>query len=340
MLKGIDVSVFQNKIDWKKVKEETDFAILRCGYGDNYTSQDDKQYARNIAECESLGIPYGIYLYSYVDSEAHLKSEIDHTLRLVKGHKPFCVYLDLEEPYLISQGKKSLTNYALRWCKAITDAGYKAGVYASSSWFDRYVDIYQIYNAGYSIWVAQYYHTAPKWNGINYDIWQYASDSTIAGIKGNVDKNYMYNNILNNSKPTPSKPAEATKVIYQIWDDVLKRWLPNVTNREDYAGIYGHDVDCVYIHSNCGDVEYQVHYLGGKWLPKVKNREDYAGMYNKPIDGISIRLFNGSKKLKYRVHLRNGKWLPTVTGCNIYDDNNGYAGIIGKPIDAIEIWIE
>ena len=125
-------------------------------------------------------------------------------------------------------------------------------------------------------------------------------------------------------------------IIYQIWDDVKNKWLPNVKNDSDYAGIYGHDVCCIYANASVGNVYYKVHYKGGKWLPEVKNRNDYAGLYNKPIDGFMIK--SDTKQLTYRVHLRRtNKWLPWVTGYNQNDSKNGYAGILGQEIDAIQI---
>lgn len=126
------------------------------------------------------------------------------------------------------------------------------------------------------------------------------------------------------------------EIKYQIWDDVKNKWLPNVINDTDYAGIYGHDVCCVYANANRGNVWLRVHYKGGKWLPEVKNRSDYAGLYNKPIDAFMIK--SDTKGLTYRVHLRRkGIWLPWVTGYSTTDHNNGYAGIIGQEIDAIQI---
>lgn len=126
------------------------------------------------------------------------------------------------------------------------------------------------------------------------------------------------------------------EIKYQIWDDVKNKWLPNVINDTDYAGIYGHDVCCVYANANRGNVWLRVHYKGGKWLPEVKNRSDYAGLYNKPIDAFMIK--SDTKGLTYRVHLRRrNKWLPWVTGYSTSDSNNGYAGIIGQEIDAIQI---
>ena len=48
----IDVSEHQGVINWDAVKPNIAGAILRCGYGDNYESQDDAQWTRNLAECE------------------------------------------------------------------------------------------------------------------------------------------------------------------------------------------------------------------------------------------------------------------------------------------------
>lgn len=81
------------------------------------------------------------------------------------------------------------------------------------------------------------------------------------------------------------------------------------------------------------DVTYMVR-TGGKWLPEVKNLEDYAGICGQAITDVAIKVSKGS--VKYRVHERDGKWLPYVTGCNIKDAVNGYAGR-GTIIDAVEI---
>lgn len=143
----------------------------------------------------------------------------------------------------------------------------------------------------------------------------------------------MIETALNGAKNEPINYFN--NITYQTWDDVKNKWLPNVINDSDYAGIFGHDVCCVYANLDRGDVYYKVHYKGGKWLPEVKNRNDYAGIYNKPIDGFMIK---GDKPLRYRVHLRKqNRWLPWVTGYNQNDKNNGYAGILGQEIDAIQI---
>lgn len=135
-------------------------------------------------------------------------------------------------------------------------------------------------------------------------------------------------------------PQEKISVIYQVWDDVNNVWLPNVKDLEDYAGIYGHDICGVLANLTKGNIYYRVHTKGGRWLPEVHNRDDYAGLFNKPIDALTMRTDTG-KAIHYAVHLRReNRWLPFVTGCNIADSNNGYAGILGREIDAIKIYID
>ena len=76
----IDVSYHNGVINWERVKASgCAGAILRCGYGDDIASQDDKQWIRNLAECERLGIPVGVYLYSYAtcDRQAHRDTHLN-----------------------------------------------------------------------------------------------------------------------------------------------------------------------------------------------------------------------------------------------------------------------
>ena len=83
------------------------------------------------------------------------------------------------------------------------------------------------------------------------------------------------------------------------------------------------------------NVYYRVKTLKHGWLPEVKNLEDYAGFQGSPITDVAIRVDKGS--IKYRVAPVGKDFLPYVTGCNINDFNNGYAGN-GTPIDRLEVY--
>lgn len=336
---GIDVSSHNGTINWAQVKAAgIGYAIIRAGYGDNVTSQDDTQFLNNVNGCIANGIPYAVYLYSYATNltgtSASIDSEIAHVKRLISGKNPFAVYIDMEDSSTQYLGKATLTSFATRFCDSMIASGYKAGVYANKNWFTNYLDASALYNKGYSIWVAEYNSTC-TYTTTPYDMWQYTSSGSVSGISTSVDKDYMYNDIRNGGTTTPT----TINVTYQTYDDVLNQWLPNVVNTTDYAGIYGHDVTAVYANLSSGNIYYKVHVKGGSWLPEVVNRTDYAGIYTSPIDGLMMRTDTG-KTIHYRVHLRTtGVWLPYVTGYSTADSNNGYAGTLGQPIDAIQVYV-
>ena len=124
-----------------------------------------------------------------------------------------------------------------------------------------------------------------------------------------------------------------SKKYYQSYDNVKNKWLPKVIiGTNDYAGNYGNGMSG-FRTEDCD--EFKAHdKVKGYWLPAVKSFSDYAGNLPNDIDAIAIK----SSKLKYRVHLKNSnRWLGWVTGYNINDWKNGYAGNIGETIDCIQI---
>ena len=148
-LRVIDVSEHQGFINWDVVKEHIDGAILRCGYGDNIASQDDKQWKRNADECTRLGIPFGAYIYSYATSDAQARSEAEHVLRLVSGYKlSYPVYLDLEQAGTESGAIQRANIFG----DIIEKAGYWCGVYANTNWWTNYL----VGLERFVKWVAQY----------------------------------------------------------------------------------------------------------------------------------------------------------------------------------------
>ncbi|MBR5496919.1 MAG: glycosyl hydrolase family 25 [Clostridia bacterium] len=192
-LKGIDVSSFQGKIDWEKAKDEIDFAVIRCGFGGDYESQDDVQWKNNIAACEKYEIPYGVYLYSYATTAEKARSEAAHVLRLLKGYRPeLPVFYDLEESRISALGNRKILEIAKVFCDVITNAGYLYGTYANKNWFSNYLT--DKWYDNYPKWIAQY-NSSVTYKG-TYDIWQYTDKGTVSGIKGSVDMNIAYVSFL------------------------------------------------------------------------------------------------------------------------------------------------
>jgi len=192
-MKGIDVSKHQGKINWNLVKNNINFAILRIGYG-MYNSQKDKQFERNYSECKRLGIPMGVYHYSYAKNIDQAKKEANLVLNWLKDKElQLPVYFDIEDNSQSGLGKEMLTNMCIAFCETIENAGLWAGVYANKYWFNSLLNR-EVLESKYTIWVAQYYNKC-TYNG-KYDIWQYTSSGRINGINGNVDMNYMYRDLI------------------------------------------------------------------------------------------------------------------------------------------------
>ena len=216
LAKGIDISSpGQGKIsNWATVSKNVDFVIIRCGYGKNYTNQDDAQWENNVKACEKYNIPYGVYLYSYATSTDAAKSEAEHALRLIKGHKPqYPVFLDLEESSIAKLGKAKILEIAKTFCYYIEKAGYTFGIYANTNWFNNYLTD-SWYNSKIK-WLAQYYKEV-TYKG-SYDIWQYSDSGKVSGIDRVVDMNFCYlsfvpGDINNDGKVTASDARKILRI--------------------------------------------------------------------------------------------------------------------------------
>ena len=193
---GIDISQWNGDIDWNKVRDAgVDYAIIRCGWGDDYTSQDDKKFLQNVRGAKAAGVPIGVYIYSYAYSTSQAQSEAAHTIRLLKAaglspsDVPYGVYYDLEEYDVGSVANRGLlARMATTYCTSIKAAGYRPGVYSSLWWWNTYLTDPCFNN--WSRWVAQW-NTSCTYMG-TYDMWQCSSVGSVPGISGNVDMDVYY----------------------------------------------------------------------------------------------------------------------------------------------------
>lgn len=239
----IDVSYAQGRIDWDKVKNSGKIAgaIIRCGYGSDYANQDDSQWKRNADECVRLGIPFGVYLYSYATNSSMVDSEVKHTIRLVEPYKSklsLPVYLDCEE-----NGTQSFAaTAAKRYCEALTKAGYKAGVYSGAYWWRNYLPSV----TGYSKWVAAWNPTKPT-DISDIDLWQYTDNGSVSGISGAVDMSECYIEIGSAKPSSPSTPSKPTKkkTNAQIANEVIAGKWGNGAERKKKLAAAGYDYEAV-----------------------------------------------------------------------------------------------
>lgn len=357
--KGMDIGYSQGKINWEKVKNsDIDFVIIECGYGNNQTNQDDKYWEYNVSECERLGIPYGVYLYSYAKNTTMASSEADHVLRLLKGHKPtYPVYLDMEDDSTIKAGKTTLGNIAKTFCDKISNAGYKPGIYANLNWWSNYLTSSVFNNSSWSKWVAQYNITC-DYQG-TYDIWQSTSVGKVDGVSGNVDLNFWMNgngpnnnsnNNNNNQKPSTLPEIKVENMLKAKVSD--KKIISVTSHQQSYgwiaamdngvqSGITGYSKRIEAFKINIPSkyklgIKYRAHVSGIGWQSWVSTGK-VAGTtgQSRAIQAIEVKLTgtNASKyDVYYRVHSQTYGWMG-------WTKNGEPAGSTGcsKQVEAIQI---
>lgn len=312
----IDVSEWQGDIDWAKAKADgVEGVIIRLGYG--WGNNADKKAQRNISECKRLGIPFGIYWYSYADTPSIAKGEGADVVAKLKqfGVNPsdlaYPVYYDLEkwtwkghQPPTDPNVYNDIVN---NWYSALQSAGYKnLSVYSYTSYLQgplKHADIY-----AKTTWVAQYgarmgFDSFPT----NSRGWQYTSSGKVDGISGNVDMNAFGNKAYVNGGHWVTKNGQkywwdsdgSLARSKEIYDPESNAWY-----WIDSDGTMAHDKD-VYLRSN-----------GGKWV-----RYDSNGHMIKGEDfryGVWYNFdFTTGAMSKGMIYLSNGnKWVyyDMVTG--------------------------
>ena len=190
IMKVVDVSSWQQNINWDQVKrdDDVDAAIIRVGYGTTLNDDCvlDSQFVYNITNLQRIKMPYGIYIYGYAEYESSAVKEANFVLDNLKKYnvpKDTYIWYDAEEPI----SKEKYMKVIPKFIETIKNAGYKnVGVYASVSQLDttngRLNDSSIRSNP---IWVAQYYKNL-QYTG-DYLGWQVQSDGIVNGISEIVD---------------------------------------------------------------------------------------------------------------------------------------------------------
>ena len=191
---GIDISKHNGNIDWNAVKNSgVQYVILRCGYRGSASGVlvEDQKFKRNIQGATAAGLKVGIYFFSQAVNEVEAVEEASMTLSLIKKYRiTYPVYIDVESANGRADGisKAARTSVINAFCQTIRNSGYTPGLYANKNWLTEKINTGAL--GGCKIWLAQYV-AAPTYGG-RYEMWQYSSRGSIAGIKGNVDLNVSY----------------------------------------------------------------------------------------------------------------------------------------------------
>ena len=193
----IDVSYHQGQIDWNKVYNTGIYGVmLRIGYWNT----EDGRLSEYINEVKRLGIPYGIYLFSYANTEGGANIEANFTKSIISKYNlnpTLGIYYDLEDWYISADNtsntlsKDQYDNIARTYINSVSGyvgSKYKVKVYAD---LNHVNNRFGSYARGESDWIAHYDVSECGYKG-SYSLWQYTSSGTVDGIRGYVDLNYLY----------------------------------------------------------------------------------------------------------------------------------------------------
>lgn len=216
-IKGIDVSAWQGKIDWKTVADYgMGFAILRITEAGNVV---DSQFENNLAGCNKYNIPVGVYKYSYAMTIAEIQREARKVVSTLNGRRiQFPVFLDLEYNNQRSLGSESIHKMADAFREIVEAAGYKFAIYCNVDWYENVICSHL---KKYDFWIARYPANDDGWlqERLRPDFgvgWQYSSKAKIPGISGTVDRNVFYKDYSEETEKkeetTVNKLQEHTKL--------------------------------------------------------------------------------------------------------------------------------
>ena len=188
---GIDVSKYQSKVDWAKVKASgVDFVIIRAGY----SGVIDPYFESHYAGAKAVGLNVGAYIYSYAATTSAAVTDAENMKKWLAGKTfEYPIYFDIEDAKQESLTTAQRMALIDTFCAEMEKAGYFAGVYAGRYWMDSKLDAPTL-RAKYSVWEAQYLNsgTDSSDRSSRCNIWQYSSSGTVPGISGNVDMNVSY----------------------------------------------------------------------------------------------------------------------------------------------------
>lgn len=197
--KGIDVSKFQETIDWNLVAQDgVEFAFIRVGYrgyGTEGRLVEDDNFVTNIEGAQAAGIKVGVYFYSQAITEEEALEEANFVLERIAPYQLDCpVVYDVEKnshdnARMNNISLEESTNNVVMFCQTIENAGYTPMIYHNLQWAVQKLDPSLLDK--YGRWFAAY-GTDDPYYPYEYKVWQYSATGRVQGINGNVDMNISF----------------------------------------------------------------------------------------------------------------------------------------------------
>ena len=187
VMDGIDVSVWQGKVDYNRVKAAgIDFVIMRAGYSTNI----DTTFTANYENARAAGLLVGAYWYSTAKNMTQLRNEAASCLGVLSGREfDLPVFFDVEDSYQLKKGTAFCSRLVKKFSSAMQAGGYDAGWYTATSFVDRIKPAIRN-NRSYMVWIAE--HGPVNHYEGRYDIWQYSHKGRIDGVNAEVDLNWYF----------------------------------------------------------------------------------------------------------------------------------------------------
>jgi GH25 family lysozyme M1 (1,4-beta-N-acetylmuramidase) len=183
--KGIDVSKYQQVIDWPTVAQNNYFAIIRAGYCFGHS---DEYFETNYQNAKAVGVKVGAYWYAYASSASDAVQEANYAIQALKGKQSeWPIYYDIEEGSIFEANIQ--IEIAKAFCEVLEANKYYCGIYSSTNYLNNYFN--DEVKKKFTIWVAHWNVEKPTYKG-TYHVWQYTVGST-PGISGrcDLDKGYI-----------------------------------------------------------------------------------------------------------------------------------------------------
>ena len=196
---GVDVSKYQKNIDWKQIKKAgVSFVIVRIGYrgyGASGTLVLDPMFEEHFTNVKNAGLKVGVYFFSQATTEEEAKEEAFACAYVLNGRKlDYPIFFDTEASGASNGsgradglGMEDRTKCAIAFCEEVKAQGYKPGVYASTLWYRKRVDLNSLKK--YTIWNAHYGVASSP---IDCALWQGTCTARLPGYKGDMDVNISY----------------------------------------------------------------------------------------------------------------------------------------------------
>lgn len=317
--KGIDVSYYQQNIDWNRVKNsgEAEFAFVRVGYrgaGEGQL-QADVDAGKNLSGAAAAGLRVGAYMFSQAITVQEAEEEARFALSQISGYSiTMPIVIDYEyyrkasgRLYNAHLSKEQATDIVNAFCAVIKNAGYTPMVYANKSMLKNNLNAE---NIPYKIWLAHYVNQSTDYQGA-YEFWQYRSNGTVPGISGKVDCDFWYDD----GSSDGLRPIEDGEYVIESAANTGLALSVQNSSKDNSANIQ---------LGNDGQT-FKVTYLGnGKYTLMSAGSGKYVDIYNRgTANGTNILQFEGNGQANQQWMLQdagNGYYYIKSANCDKYMD--------------------